>query len=74
MGGGFSIGRRRPVEGQVASQFADGINNTDQAIQKLEVLRRAGRITDQTFASLAASYANLGVELARHPRGGAPGQ
>lgn len=63
-GGGIYIGRRRQIEGQVASNFLNDQINTEQAVRKLEQLREAGKITDETFAKLAASYANYGVELA----------
>lgn len=64
LGGGFAIDRARPIEGQVASQFMNGVIDTDRAVKSLERLRQAGKITDETFASLAAAYANYGVELA----------
>lgn len=64
LGGGFSISRRQGAEAQVESNFRNGIINTDQAIKQLNLLRKAGSITEDVFVSAAKAYANFGVEQA----------
>lgn len=65
--GGVSLYRdkfgRSPVA-QIAEDFKSGRLNTDQAVQKLNTLQKAGQITADTFAKMASAYANLGVENA----------
>lgn len=64
LGGGFSATRRQGAEAQVESNFRNGIINSDQAVQQLDKLRKAGSITEDVFVSLAKAYANFGVEQA----------
>ncbi|MCX7284408.1 MAG: phage tail length tape measure family protein [Novosphingobium sp.] len=64
LGGGFSVTRRQGAEAQVESNFRNGIINTDQAIQQLDRLRKAGSITEEKFVEMAQAYANFGVEQA----------
>lgn len=63
LGGGFSLERKMPIEGQVSKQMLAGVITPSAAIDKLEQLRELGRITDAQFNAAAASVANLGVEL-----------
>lgn len=64
MGGGISVDRKRSPTWQIESQFRNGVIDADKAVQGLNRMREAGMITAETFGKLAASYANLGVELA----------
>jgi hypothetical protein len=64
LGGGFNI-RRRPIDARdvISQQVLSGALDASTAVERLENLRRVGRLTDEQFASAAASVANLGVEL-----------
>jgi len=61
-GGGFSIDRQRPLEGQVASQFRNGAVNSSQAIDTLKRWQERGKITDAVATQLAAAIANAEAE------------
>jgi len=61
-GGGFSIDRVRPLEGQVASQFRNGMINSSQAIDTLKRWQERGKITDAVATQLAAAIANAEAE------------
>jgi hypothetical protein len=64
MGGGFSVGRR-PLDARDAISRGVLAEKLDSkvAIERLDNLRKVGRLTDDQFASAAASVANLGLEL-----------
>lgn len=64
IGGGFSVSRRPTDARDVISQQVLAGNMTSKvAVERLDNLRLAGKLTDDQFASAAASVANLGVEL-----------
>lgn len=62
MGGGFSITSGMPIEGQVSKQVLAGTVSGRDAVNKLELLRQRGRITNQQFLDQSAAIANYGVE------------
>lgn len=63
-GGGINI-RRRQRDGRdvISQQVLSGEIATKSAVEKLEQLRRIGRLTDEEFTAAATSVANLGLEL-----------
>lgn len=64
LGGGFSIRRRdRDARDVISQQVLSGGLDAKTAVERLDNLRRVGKLTDDQFASAAASVANLGVEL-----------
>lgn len=64
LGGGFSIRRRdRDARDVISEQVLSGTLDSKTAVERLENLRRVGKLTDDQFASAAASVANLGVEM-----------
>ena len=64
IGGGFSVSRRKTDARDVISQQVLAGNMTSKvAVERLDNLRLAGKLTDDQFANAAASVANLGVEL-----------
>lgn len=64
IGGGFSVSRRPTDARDVISQQVLAGNMTSKvAVERLDNLRLAGKLTDDQFANAAASVANLGVEL-----------
>lgn len=59
----FMFGPDTPAQQrQIASQFLNGVIDSEQAVEKLKELADQGRITKNTFNELAAAYANAGVE------------
>ena len=64
LGGGLYIGRERPIEGQVASQFRNGVINSSQAADKLRLFQQRGLISDEVASKLSAAIANAEVEAA----------
>lgn len=64
LGGGFSAQRReRDARDTIAADVLAGKLDSATAVQRLENLRRVGRLTDEQFTAAAASVANLGVEI-----------
>ncbi len=64
MGGGFSIQRRKVDDRDIISQeVLSGKMTSEVAIQRLENLKNAGRLTAQQFSEAASAVANLGVEV-----------
>ena len=64
LGGGFSIKRRnRDARDVISAQVLSGGLDAKVAVERLDNLRLAGKLTDDQFAAAAASVANLGVEL-----------
>lgn len=64
LGGGFSAGRRDvDARDSISAGVLGGTLDSSTAVQRLENLRRVGRLTDEQFNAAAASVANLGVEL-----------
>lgn len=63
IGGGVSL-QRRPADARdaISQQVLAGQLDAKTAIQRLENLRRVGRITDAEFTSYSASIANMGLE------------
>lgn len=64
MGGGFSV-KRRDLDARdvISQQFLAGDMTTKTALERLDNLRLAGKLTEGQFATAAAAVANLGVEL-----------
>lgn len=62
MGGGVYIGRERPIEGQIESQFRNGMIGAGQAMDGLKRLYQRGLITQERFIELTSAYANSLVE------------
>lgn len=64
LGGGFSL-KRRPVDARdaISKDVLAGTLDSSTAVERLENLRRIGKLTDDQFAAAATSVANLGVEL-----------
>lgn len=62
LGGGFSIDRVRPLEGQVASQFRNGAIDSSTAIDTLKRWQDRGKISDAVATQLAAAIANAEAE------------
>jgi hypothetical protein len=61
---GFSITRRKKdARDFISEQVLSGEMTAKTAVERLNNLRLAGKLTDDQFASAAASVANLGVEL-----------
>lgn len=63
-GGGFSV-NRRPADARdaISREVLAGTLDSKLAIERLDNLRQIGKLTDEQFASAAASVANLGLEL-----------
>ncbi len=61
---GFSVTRReRDARDVISQQVLSGDMTAKTAVERLDNLRLAGKLTADEFASAAASVANLGVEL-----------
>lgn len=63
-GGAIPSEFRRSAAGDVANLFQRGLITADTAIERLETLRAAGKVTNDVFANLAANIANYGAEIA----------
>ncbi|HVR91456.1 MAG TPA: phage tail length tape measure family protein [Novosphingobium sp.] len=61
---GFAFERTGAYENQVTRDLLSGVNNSDEAVRRLQSLRTAGKITEETFVDLASAVANFGVETA----------
>ena len=63
MGGGFSVGRR-PTDARdfISQEVLGGRMNANDAVQRLDNLRRAGRLTPDEFTAAASAVANFAVE------------
>ncbi len=64
MGGGFSV-RRRSVDARdaISKGVLSGAMDASTAVDRLENLRKIGKLTEEQFATAAQAVANLGVEL-----------
>lgn len=64
LGGGFSF-KRRGIDARdtISKEVLAGTLDSSTAVERLENLRRIGKLTDDQFAAAATSVANLGVEL-----------
>jgi hypothetical protein len=61
---GFSITRReKDARDVISQQVLSGEMSPKTAVERLDNLRLAGKLTEGQFATAAASVANLGVEL-----------
>lgn len=64
MGGGFSVTRKDAgARGVISQQVLSGELDAASAVDRLDSLRKAGALTDEAFASAAASVTALGTEL-----------
>ncbi|WP_374411958.1 hypothetical protein [Novosphingobium colocasiae] len=65
LGGGFSVGRR-PLDARdaISRDVLAGTLDAKTAIERLDNLRKAGRLTGDEFNQAAAAVANFNVELA----------
>lgn len=64
MGGGFSVTRKDAgARGVISQQVLSGELDAATAVERLDGLRKAGAMTDEAFASAAASVTALGTEL-----------
>lgn len=61
---GFGVERTGAYENQVTRDLLSGVNNTDEAVRRLQDMRASGKISEDTFVKLASSVANYGVEQA----------
>lgn len=65
MGGGVNFSRRpQDARDWISREVLAGRLSKDQAVQRLENIRKAGQISDTQFAEYASSVANLGLEEA----------
>ena len=62
LGGGLYMGRERPIEGQIESQYRNGVITGSQAIDKLENLYKRGLITQDRYLELVGAYSGALVE------------
>ena len=64
MGGGFSV-RRRSVDARdaISKGVLSGALDASTAVDRLENLRKIGKLTEEQFTTAAQAVANLGVEL-----------
>lgn len=61
---GFSVTRRKKdARDAISRDVLAGTLDSKVAIERLENLRKVGKLTDEQFAAAAASVANLGLEL-----------
>lgn len=61
---GFGLERTGAYENQVTRDLFSGVNNPDEALRRLQDLRKTGKINEDTFVKLGSAIANYGVEKA----------